>query len=130
MTIMGSELLYRDGIGYRDLHVDECCIYRHGDSARQWILAFRFVRKTDGHHETRAIPVNPGGDAGGGPDPRSWGLRQGYHADRWQVSPSIACFDVDSDGGRVEVWHETPELVGVPHTAAWVVELKEKAGAR
>ena len=124
---MGSELTYRNSATYRDLQPGECVVYRNGDAAHAWLLAFCFIRTTDGEAETRVIPIHPGGDAGGGPDPRSWGLRRGYHADRWQVSPSIACWDHvpgTPKGERVEVWHQTPELVGVPHDAPWVVELQ------
>ncbi len=125
---MGAELVYRDDATASNLVPGEFAIYRNGDDSHAWLMAFCFVRTTDQQTETRVIPINPGGDRGGGPDPRSWGLRQCYRADRWQVSPSIKCSDYDPEDPKksIEVWHETPELIGVPHTAPWVQWVAER----
>ena len=128
-ALAAHELRYRGGEhAKRDLQPGECTIfdnpYRHGN----WLMAFRFIRATDGKPETRTIPVNPRG----GPTNRdaaigmTWGLQPIVRSPgQWQISPSVNCLDSVPDPNDasknidVEVWHKVPVVVDVPEGEPW-----------
>lgn len=123
-----SELRYRVGLGAPNVHPDnfglevgECCVFNHAATGKPaiWIMAFRFIRSTDGKPETRHIPAAPGLPYAGGSAP--WGLERAG-ANRWQISPSIQCWERvgGRDGKDVELWHETPAIVNVPEGEPWM----------
>jgi len=114
-----SELQYRAGVNRNELKAGECVIFRSGDDG-PWLFAFSFVRLTDGKPEIRIIPVTPNGEAQPLPH-HTWGLQRAGSS-RWQITPSIKCLDRVPNPQKdmeVEVWHETPAIVGVPDTEPW-----------
>lgn len=124
-----SELRYvpdasHDGGVHRlSLEENECTIFRSdGDPRFRWHLRIRHRRKNDGRLTDTAVPVFPNEDA-----PKNkpgWGLKR-VEAGRWQVSPSILVSTREPDPNDpskhrdVELWHETPAIVGVPDGERW-----------
>ena len=97
----------------------ECGVWRsRGDT--EWYFSFAFLRTTDGKPEHRSIPIVVGRDLA--PGERGWSLKKAAPG-RWQIHPSISCLeyvkDKDEQPKSVEVWHETPVIVGVPDEEPW-----------
>lgn len=129
-----SVLKYISATLIDDLAVGECTMHRASGAgaARWWLLWFRVLRETDGQPEDFCVPMNPGGSSiENGPGGRTWGLvcpkasAQDVVAGtkNWQVSPSI---NVLTTGDAVagphpssSLWHQTPEIVGVPDGEPW-----------
>ena len=127
-------LRYRSAVMVDELTVGECTVHRASGStaARWWLLWFYVLRDSDGQPEVFCVPVNPGGGyAENGPGGRTWGLTcpaastQDIAAGtrNWMISPSINVLDDrDAVAGTHEhpsLWHQTPEIIGVPIAEAW-----------
>ena len=122
-----TTLNYKPGALVDDLEVGDCVMRpatTQDGGARFWHLWFRFVRVTDGAEQNACVPMNPGGAYNeSGPGGKTWGLTNVVPG-LWQVAPSI---NVLSSGAphpgehptEVSVWHETPEIAGVPVDEPW-----------
>lgn len=102
------------------------------NAARWWQLWFRVLRDTDGQAEDFCVPMNPGGSyIENGPGGKTWGLTCPPASmqditpgtKNWRVAPSI---NVLNTGNAVagahpapSLWHQTPEIVGVPDGEPW-----------
>jgi hypothetical protein len=124
------DLHYRSFVNIEDLQLGECTIHRASspDGKRWWNLWFYVARDTDGQPEAFVVPVMPNGSyTESGPGGRSWGLARTGDS-TWQVSPSINVLDDASARAVVaglaptgrSLWHQTPGIVDVPSTEAWV----------
>lgn len=112
---------YSAGVAPDVLSPGECAIGKSAPGGTVY-LAFCFTRVTDGKPETRRIPIHVGGT----PDNDGWGFTLVVPG-VWQVTPSIKCSERlhndPSDSAKyedVEVWHETPQVVGVPDDEPWM----------
>src|SRR5271166_6733368 len=119
-------LHYRPGAMADELLLGECTIrpLRHADGALAgWGLWFN-VTRDDGVEELFRVPVIPRGQFNeNGPGGKSWGLNE-TRAGIWQISPSIHYTEErPSEDGQpqriVDVWHKTPEIIGVPDGEPW-----------
>lgn len=130
LPVTGNELHYVTDPAARTFHSNlqpgECTIYQPPGSEGHWYMRFCFYRTTDGKPEIRLLPVNPNG----GPEKQhhSWGLKRTAIPGRWQIAPSIQCLeqrrhpDFPDDPEkyvRIETWHQTPAIVGVPDSEPW-----------
>jgi hypothetical protein len=111
------------GVTKHALADNECTIFCSGGDARfKWYLRICYRQKTDGELAECAVPVFPNADAPEGKP--GWGLKR-VKDGCWQVSPSIKITTSrpdPSDPSRqqeVELWHETPVVVGVPEEERW-----------
>lgn len=123
-------LRYRPGaVASDDLAIGECTIrplLRDGDTFVGWGLWLRVLRANDGKPEVFRVPVIPRGqysETGPG-GRRSWGLNEKVPG-TWQISPSIHYTEERPAEGEqpartVDVWHKTPEIVGVPAWEPWL----------
>lgn len=131
-----SVLRYRAHALIEDLAIGECTMHRASGStgARWWQLWFHALRDSDGQPETFCVPVNPLGPfTESGPGGRTWGLTCPEASAQvapagtrnWMISPSIDVKDNrDAVAGheaspRPSLWHQTPEIVGVPDSEPW-----------
>lgn len=126
-------LKYQSHARIEDLALYECTVHRasNASAAHWWQLWFHVLRDSDGQPELFCVPVQVGAYTENGPGGRTWGLSQPIASayDRppgtanWMISPSINVLD-DRDavaGTHVHpsLWHQTPEVVGVPDTELW-----------
>lgn len=108
-------LRFKAGTAPTDLAIGECTVrtIKDGDHTSPWL--WFCVRQFDGEKLLSGVPINIGGEAAG----KAWGFRR-TGAGVWQVSPSIAVSRPEHEGRpRVELWHETPAVVGVPEPPPW-----------
>jgi hypothetical protein len=128
-----TTLFYRSGRQIEDLAINDCVLrgMRGTSGAVWWELWFRVVC-SDGVSRAIAIPVAVNGDpTENGPGGMTWGLRPMSTPSSWKVDPSInvVAHPSDPNGHLVHqgphptgesLWHETPQIVGVPATERWV----------
>ena len=128
-------LIYKSHALIEDLAVGECTMHRASGSgaACWWQLWFMVLRETDGQPMRCCVPMNPGGGyIENGPGGKTWGLTMpavtpydaGPGTKTWQVSPSINVLNTgDAQVGPhptlPSLWHQTPEIVGVPDAEPW-----------
>lgn len=127
-------LTYKPHAKIEDLALGECTVHRASGSGgpRWWLLWFYVRRDTDGQPETFCVPVNPGGAfTEDGPGGRTWGLTKPEASSfepkpdtsNWMISPSINVLDsrdaVAGTNAFPSLWHQTPELLNVPHDEPW-----------
>lgn len=115
-----------------DLALYECTMHRASNSsaARWWQLWFHVLRDSDGQPELFCVPVQLGAYTDNGPGGRTWGLTKPTASvyeltpgtSNWMISPSINVLsggDAVAGPAPTSLWHQTPEIVGVPDLELW-----------
>lgn len=114
-----SNLQYRAGVHPNDLQPGECVVRPCSDArGRFWWLTLAFTRRDAGERDWVGVPVTPRGP-GDKTFRLTWGLTE-VGGGVWQISPSIRTTE-KIGGAEVEIYHETPRIVGVPATEPWAM---------
>lgn len=109
-----------DGVSLERLAENECTIFK-GNDRFPWHLRFCYRSKLDGKLHDSSVPIFPNADSPEGKP--GWGLKRAQGG--WQVSPSILISTRRPDPNRpgehidIELWHETPLIVGVGEEERW-----------
>lgn len=117
-------LRYQAHARIEDLAIGECTVHpcAAATGARWWLLWFRVEREDNGQPDDFAVPIAPNGSfTEGGPGGRTWGLSP-TGGGVWQVSPSINVTAGEVVAGAhpmPSIWHQTPQIGGVPNTERW-----------
>lgn len=122
-----TTLRYKPNAQIEDLAVGECTMHSASSfpEVRWWQLWFHVLRDSDGLPDVFRVPVIPGGlFTEFGPGGRTWGLTaQGDGV--WSILPSINVLDsrdaVAGTHSSPSLWHQTPQVAGVPAGEAWAV---------
>lgn len=118
-----SVLRYRAGASPDDLALDECVVRRASDSIGSHLRLWFYVRCADDQEHWFSVAVAPGSTYSETPR-RTWGMTRTAPG-TWQVSPSINVLTSRETVGGTHpdesLWHETPQIVGVPDPPPWSV---------